>query len=63
MRWFEEHLPDHFVRIHRSCIVNIDEIARVELFGKENYHVRLKNGTVLKASISGYRLLKIRLDL
>ncbi len=63
MRWFEEHLPDHFVRIHRSCIVNIDQIARVELFGKENYHVRLKNGTVLKASIGGYRILKARLGL
>ena len=63
MRWFEEHLPDHFVRIHRSYIVNIDQIARVELFGKENYHVRLKNGTVLKASINGYRTLKVRLDL
>ncbi len=63
MRWFEEHLPDHFVRIHRSCIVNIDEIARVELFGKENYRVRLKNGAVLKASINGYRALKIRLGL
>ncbi len=63
MRWFEEHLPDHFVRIHRSSIVNIDEIARVELFGKENYHVRLKSGSVLKASINGYRILKIRLDL
>ncbi len=63
MRWFEEHLPDHFVRIHRSCIVNIDRIARVELFGKENYHVRLKEGTVLKASVSGYRMLKVRLGL
>ena len=63
MRWFEEHLPGHFVRIHRSCIVNIDQIARVELFGKENYHVRLKNGTVLKASVGGYRTLKNRLGL
>jgi hypothetical protein len=63
MRWFEEHLPDHFVRIHRSSIVNIDRIARIELFGKENYHVRLKDGTILKASVGGYRMLKIRLDL
>lgn len=63
MRWFEEHLPDRFVRIHRSCIVDIDQIARVELFGKENYHVRLKNGAVLKASLNGYRALKFRLDL
>ncbi len=63
MRYFEERLPDHFVRIHRSSIVNIDSIARVELFGKENYNVRLKNGTVLKASVGGYRLLKMRLNL
>lgn len=63
MRWLAEHLPDHFVRIHRSTIVNIDRIARVELFGKENYHVRLGSGTVLKASLSGYRALKIRLNL
>jgi hypothetical protein len=63
MHWFEKHLPDHFVRIHRSSIVNIDRIARVELFGKENHHVRLKEGTVLKASVNGYRMLKLRLDL
>ena len=63
MKYFGEHLPDHFIRIHRSCIVNVDEITRVELFGKENYHVRLRNGTVLKASVTGYRLLKERLRL
>lgn len=63
MRWYEENLPAQFVRIHRSCIVNIDEIARVELFGKENYRVRLKDGAVLKASATGYRALKIRLGL
>ncbi len=63
MRWFEERLPCHFVRIHRSCIVNVDEIARVELLGKEDYRVRLKNGAVLKASINGYRALKARIGL
>ncbi len=63
MRWFEEHLPDRFVRIHRSCIVDVDRIARVELFGKETYRVRLQDGTVLKASVNGYRQLKFRLDL
>ena len=63
MKYFEEHLPDHFVRIHRSCIVNTERIARVELFGKENYHIRLQNGTTLKASAGGYKLLKDRLSL
>lgn len=64
MKYYETHLPPaSFIRIHRSCIVNAEQIARVELFGKENYQVRLKNGINLKASISGYRLLKERLSL
>lgn len=43
MKYFETHLPPAlFVRIHRSCIVNTEQILRVELFGKENYQVRLK---------------------
>jgi hypothetical protein len=36
---------------------------RVELYGKESYHIRLKNGTSLRASGSGYKLLKERLNL
>lgn len=63
MKYFEQHLPPTFVRIHRSSIVNTEFIARVELFGKENYQVKLKNGTSLRASNSGYKLLKERLAL
>lgn len=64
MKYFETHLPPiSFVRIHRSCIVNIEQILRIELFGKENYQVRLKNNVCLKASLSGYKLLKERLQL
>lgn len=64
MKYFEAHLPsDIFVRIHRSCIVNMEQILRVELFGKENYQVRLKNDVCLRASLSGYKLLKRRLNL
>lgn len=62
MKYFETHLPPNtFIRIHRSCIVNAEQIVRVELFGKETYQVRLKNGICLKASNSGYKLLKERL--
>ncbi len=61
MKYFETHLPPAlFVRIHRSCIVNAEQILRVELFGKENYQVRLKNGVCLRASNAGYKLLKER---
>ena len=36
MKYFEGHLPtNNFVRIHRSTIVNVTQISRVELFGKE----------------------------
>lgn len=64
MKYFETHLPeDNFVRIHRSTIVNVTQISRVELFGKETYQVLLKNGVKLRVSLSGYRLLKVRLGL
>lgn len=64
MKYFETHLsPDTFVRVHRSTIVNVAQISRVELFGKETYQLLLKNGVKLRVSLSGYRLLKERLEL
>ena len=64
MKYFEGHLPsDNFVRIHRSTIVNVTQISRVELFGKETYQVLLKNGTKLRVSLTGYRLLKEQLGI
>lgn len=63
MKYFESHLPPTFVRIHRSTIINSEFIMRVELFGKESYQVRLKNGQSLRASTAGYKLLKQRLAL
>ncbi len=59
MKYFEENLPkQQFVRIHRSYIVNVDRVARIELYEKESYRVYLKNGTALKASSAGYKTLK-----
>jgi len=64
MKYFETHLPESdFVRIHRSAIVQVKQISRLELFGKESYQLILKNGRKLKVSNSGYRLLKERLNL
>ena len=63
MKYWETHLPDDcFVRIHRSFIVNIEAIAKIELYEKETYKVHLKNGNVLKASGSGYKLLKQKMQ-
>ncbi|MCL1937776.1 MAG: LytTR family transcriptional regulator [Candidatus Azobacteroides sp.] len=59
MKYWETHLPsDLFVRIHRSFIVNVEHISRIELYEKEMYKVLLKNGNSLKASIAGYKQLK-----
>ncbi|MDD4920899.1 MAG: LytTR family DNA-binding domain-containing protein [Bacteroidales bacterium] len=59
MKYFEENLsPEKYVRIHRSTIVNIDVISRIELYEKQNYRITLKSGHQLKASASGYKLLK-----
>ena len=59
MKYFEENLPQQqFIRIHRSYIVNVDEVTKIELYEKENYRVHLKNGERLKASSNGYKALK-----
>lgn len=63
MKHFETSLPESFVRVHRSFIVNTDYIARVELAGKENYTIKLKNGVGIRASAAGYKLLRQRLSL
>jgi Response regulator of the LytR/AlgR family len=64
MKNFETHLPaDNFVRIHRSSIVNVTQISRVEQYGKETYQVTLKSGVKLQVSLSRYRLLKERLGI
>lgn len=64
MKYMESHLdPTQFVRIHRSYIVNVNHIARLELYQKETYHVLLKNGTSIRASTTGYKELKSLLNL
>jgi two-component system LytT family response regulator len=58
MKYFEENLPSQFIRIHRSYIVNVNGVSKIELYEKESYRVYLKNGVVLRASSTGYKALK-----
>ena len=51
-----------FVRIHRSYIVNVGEIKRIEPYGKENYVAILESGDKLPVSRSGYKHLKEELN-
>lgn len=59
MKYFEQHLdPKQFVRIHRSYIVALNRVKKIELLEKESYQVSLEDKTVLPMSKSGYDRLK-----
>ncbi|MBB4037221.1 hypothetical protein GGR21_003138 [Dysgonomonas hofstadii] len=64
MKSLEAGLPsDKFVRVHRSSIVNVDFIAQIELYDKQNQLLKLKNGVQVKVSQAGYRSLKSTIGL
>ena len=46
--------PEHFVRIHRSTIVNVNRIREIHPMFKGTYHLRLEDGTEL-TSTATYR--------
>lgn len=50
--------PQVFIRIHRSYIVNVGAIARIEPASKDNYCAVLKDGTKLPISRSGYQKVR-----
>lgn len=59
MASFEEQLdPAQFVRVHRSFIVKIDHIARLEPHEKDSYVAVLADGRQVSVSKSGYARLK-----
>ena len=63
MKSAEEMLPiDRFVRIHRSYIVNINFISRIERYG-EKQQIVMHNNEKIKVSAARYQVLKQVLDL
>jgi two-component system LytT family response regulator len=46
--------PARFVRIHRSCLVNLERVTRIEPYGKDSRLAMLADGTRLPVSRSGY---------
>jgi two-component system LytT family response regulator len=54
--------PDSFVRIHRSYIVNLERVVRIEPYGKDSRLAILADGTRLPVSRAGYARLKSLLD-
>ena len=54
--------PARFVRIHRSFVLNVERIARIEPYAKDSWQVFLSNGSHLPMSRSGYQRLRAVLD-
>jgi len=50
--------PLRFVRIHRAYILNIDRLARIELYAKDSRIAILQDGTKLPISRAGYARLR-----
>ncbi|HEX9501439.1 MAG TPA: response regulator [Thermoanaerobaculia bacterium] len=50
--------PDRFVRIHRSYLLNIERIEKIELYAKDSRVAILRDGSRLPVSRSGYVRLK-----
>lgn len=53
--------PSRFVRIHRSYLLNLDRLARLELYAKDSRVAYLQDGTQLPVSRSGYTRLRERM--
>jgi two-component system LytT family response regulator len=59
MIFFDEHLdPKDFIRVHRSYIVAVKGIKKIELLEKESYQVILQDKTAIPVSKTGYEKLK-----
>ncbi|MDR1951878.1 MAG: LytTR family transcriptional regulator DNA-binding domain-containing protein [Bacteroidales bacterium] len=59
IKYYQARLSEtEFVRVHRSYLVNVTKILRIELYGKQNHLLVLSNGDKLKISASGYKRLR-----
>lgn len=63
MKYFEDHLdPEKFVRVHRSAIVNLDFVDRMEPYSKDSMVVIMQNKERVFVSRSGMKKLKEMMD-
>jgi len=64
MSFYEQSLDtDQFVRVHRSYIVAVSQITRIEPLEKDTHLALLKNGAKIPLSKTGYTKLKTVLGL
>jgi len=59
MQFYEDTLdPQQFVRVHRSYIVHVNQITRIDPYQKESYLAVLRNGKQIPVSKTGHTKLK-----
>ncbi len=64
MNFYEQSLdPAQFVRVHRSYILHINQITKIEPYQKETHLAILRNGQQIPVSKTGYAKLKVILGL
>ena len=64
MTFYEQTLDgNQFVRVHRSYIVHVSQITKIEPYQKETHLAILRNGQQIPISKTGYAKLKIILGL
>ncbi len=54
--------PSRFLRIHRSYIVNLERVVKLEPYAKDSYIAVLSSGAQLPVSRAGYARLRQFLD-
>ena len=54
--------PKQFVRVHRSYVVNLERVTRIEPYGKDSRVAVLSSGVRLPVSRAGYSRLQALLD-
>jgi two-component system LytT family response regulator len=64
MNFYEQSLNgDQFIRVHRSYIIQLNQLTRIEPLEKDTYVALLKNGVRVPLSRTGYTKLKSVLGL
>lgn len=59
LKQLEESLdPEKFARVHRSFLVNLQEVTGIEPYEKESYLLRLRSGQKIPVSKTGYSRLR-----
>ena len=64
MKQLEESLdPGKFARVHRSFMINMNEISGIEPYERDSYLVKLRSGVKIPVSKTGYTRLRLVLGM